>query len=123
MKHTYCSDCGAKIEYSLKIPNFCSSCGNSLNSSSNTISRAQAPVNQENDPEDIQSFKKPVRLEYEVSHSSAKKISLKELIDQGPVSQSERIHRPKNIKPIDSEQIINEGIRECSSSRPTDIGE
>lgn len=32
MLHTYCQNCGTKIEYRFSKPNFCTSCGQPLNS-------------------------------------------------------------------------------------------
>ena len=121
MKHTYCSDCGNKIEFSLKPPNFCDSCGSPLNSTA----KKNTPIEREDEEVDAprETFQKPSKLEYEISHAGMRNVSMKEIMSQGPIHENDKISRPKNLKPIDSEQIINEGIKECSSARPTEIGE
>jgi len=121
MKHTYCSDCGNKIEFSLKPPNFCNSCGSPLNSTA----KKNTPIEEKGEEINFseERFQKPSKLEYEISHAGTRNVSMQEIMSQGPIHENDKISRPKNLKPIDSEQIINEGIRECSSARPTEIGE
>jgi hypothetical protein len=121
MKHTYCSDCGNKIEFSLKPPNFCNSCGSPLNSTA----KKNTPIEEKDEEINFseERFQKPSKLEYEISHAGTRNVSMQEIMSQGPIHENDKISRPKNLKPIDSEQIINEGIRECSSARPTEIGE
>jgi len=127
MKHTYCSDCGNKIEFSLKPPNFCNSCGSPLNSTAKKNIPEERQFKEINSSEGVNSseerFQKPSKLEYEISHAGTRSVSMQEIMSQGPIHENDKISRPKNLKPIDSEQVINEGIRECSSARPTEIGE
>ena len=127
MKHTYCSSCGAKIQFSLAPPNFCSSCGislNSLNAPSNISEGRKIPKEKggENE-EEISSFRKPLKLEYEVSMSAGNITTLEKLAASGPLDPRDQIKNRGKPIAIDKETIINEGIQECASSRPRDIGE
>ena len=44
----YCGDCGARIIYAAKKPNFCEKCGNSLNPSSQATQKVETSE-EEND--------------------------------------------------------------------------
>lgn len=43
MRSIYCTSCGSKISYSVAAPNFCSSCGEPMGSSSNASQKVPEP--------------------------------------------------------------------------------
>ena len=45
---TYCPECGTKMEYAGKMPNFCTNCGYALSSAAQ--SRSKGPVGQTGEP-------------------------------------------------------------------------
>ena len=128
MKHSYCSDCGAKVQFSLNPPNFCSSCGISLNSIKNTSvniseSRKIPKENSDESEGEISNFRKPAKLEYEISVSTGNITTIEQLAAAGPLDPRDKIKRKANLGPVDKEAVFSEGIKQCASSRPRDIGE
>ena len=49
MKKMYCPDCGVKMEYAAKAPNFCISCGYSFNSSLKSVNEKKAEIDNKSD--------------------------------------------------------------------------
>lgn len=94
MQKTYCTSCGAKIEYSLQKPKFCSSCGEPLDVINNTknsstkdrgaaknsgASKQDEPAGDETNYQHVPAVGK---LQYEVeyeSSSSLKKVTLEDI--------------------------------------------
>jgi ribosomal protein L37E len=78
MLHTYCQDCGTKIEYAFKKPNFCTNCGQPLNAeaSAQTPQVKQAPPSKremidDEDGTDIFEVPHIQSLEYEIEVSKS----------------------------------------------------
>tara|TARA_B110000305_G_C19059893_1_gene456611 strand:+ start:58 stop:354 length:297 start_codon:yes stop_codon:yes gene_type:complete len=90
MQKTYCTSCGAKTEYSLQKPKFCSSCGEPLDVISNakvsstraknsSIDKQDEPAGDETNYQHVPAIGK---LQYEVeyeSSSSLKKVTLEDI--------------------------------------------
>ena len=118
----FCMHCGAKFQYSLNKPNFCSSCGSSLGE------RSEASV-----PEIIQEKKEVenneipnlTKLEYSINKSSYSQ-TFGDLVSEASQSRSSEYEKmPNRPKPKydPSEDVIQSTMKQCRSKRePEDIG-
>ena len=117
MNAEFCMQCGARFEYSLKKPNFCSSCGNALGEV------AQASQQLPESSEKTESFEaKPLsisKLEYEIEGPS-QRVTFGDLISQASqdpkddyVKIGTRPVPPKGASPDIQKQIL----QECQSVR------
>ena len=85
MQKTFCPSCGAKLEYSLNKPNFCSSCGeplNSINTSQSSRIKKLPAENVAEDPDSTSYAHVPDvrKLEYDVEYSNPlRKIKMEDL--------------------------------------------
>jgi len=121
----YCIKCGAKHEYSLTKPNFCSSCGTPLSAQASSSSTLSNNVISEPKPAAEDSVPRISQLEYSINASS-RKCTFGDL-----VSEAERDPQEKYIKsPVrpkakydPTEDVIQSTIKQCSSKRdPEEIG-
>lgn len=104
MPTTYCSSCGHKMDYTLKKPNFCTECGQSLGTFQKTERPVQAePETKEEDIEnydpdgsDVFSVPKLSRLEYEIEHDRDGSFSLGSIMPEPePQKKPKKRGRPR----------------------------
>jgi predicted amidophosphoribosyltransferase len=119
----FCMNCGAKIEYALDKPNFCSSCGTPLNQSVQASvkeptreTKVEAP--EENSPNISQ-------LEYSIQ-SDQNKLTFGDLVSQAS-QDSNTEYKKSTVRPkaqVDpQEDVIKSTMQQCRSKRePEDIG-
>jgi predicted amidophosphoribosyltransferase len=119
----FCMNCGAKIEYALDKPNFCSSCGTRLNESAQASvkeptqeTKVEAP--EENSPNISQ-------LEYSIQ-SDQNKLTFGDLVSQAS-QDSNTEYKKSTVRPkaqVDpQEDVIKSTMQQCRSKRePEDIG-
>lgn len=127
MSVLYCPHCGAKLEYGVEKPKFCSSCGASIAPSLANVKKAEprsVPLDEE---ERVPNLSK---LEYEVSFDASNKVTLGSLIQEGERNasggdpQNVRQAVPEGESKKTGDDIVAESIARCKSARqPEDIGE
>ena len=118
MNVEFCMNCGGRYEYSLKKPNFCSSCGLSF------AEGATHPVvvEVEGAEEEVISPKPITKLEYEIERSS-KSITWGELVGQASQDPNDAYIKqeprplPKGGKQGDIQKQL---LDECRSAREPD---
>lgn len=122
----FCMNCGAKIEYALNKPNFCSSCGSPLGG----VAKAAQPqeinnvteVAQEEPSDSIPNISK---LEYSIE-TNQNKLTFGDLMTQASQDSKneykrEPVRRKANVDP--GEDILKSTMQQCRSSKePEDIG-
>lgn len=118
----FCMHCGAKFQYSLKKPNFCSSCGSSLGE------KSEASVSEViEEKEEIKNNGLPnlTKLEYSINRSSYRQ-TFGDLVSEASQSQSSEYEKmPSRPKPQydPNEDMIQSTMQQCRSKRePEDIG-
>lgn len=118
----FCMHCGAKFQYSLNKPNFCSSCGSSLGEKS----EASVPeVIQEKEEIKNNGLPNLTKLEYSINKSSYRQ-TFGDLVSEASQSQSSEYEKmPSRPKPQydPNEDMIQSTMQQCRSKRePEDIG-
>ena len=124
MNAEFCMQCGARFEYSLKKPNFCSSCGGALaEGASATEAVPPSPESTEVDPSPSLSISK---LEYEITTPS-QKVTFGDLIAQASRDPNEKYTKvggrpvPQGDSSLDVQKQI---LQECQSARgPSEVSE
>ena len=114
----YCGDCGARIIYAAKKPNFCEKCGNSLNPSSQATQKVET-LEEENDNAVIPSINK---LEVETQLYANKPVRMEDVIESqrlapnapigGGSAEAAEYRQPQNLS---SDQIMEEFRREAGT--------
>ena len=117
----FCMHCGAKFQYSLNKPNFCSSCGSSLGETSEA-SVSEKITKEEKEKRGLPNLNK---LEYSINNNNNRQTFgdlISEASRDGSSSYEKMPKRP--IPKIDSkEDVIQSTMQQCRSSRePEDIG-
>lgn len=124
MNTEFCIKCGARYEYSLHKPNFCSACGEQLNETASAkVEPAKSPETQASAPEGIPAISK---LEYNIE-SSATRLTFGDLVAQAekdPTPEYSKLEsrpvRPGHEQVDVQKQLLNE----CRSARgPVDVSE
>ena len=112
MAHIYCPNCGAKVQYEVSPPNFCSSCGASIGGVEAEASAPKESKGKEGVP-------RISKLEYEIS-GSVKPTSLGEVLtSQGG---GEKFQRPQ--PKAGRGDALEESLRECKpSGKPSSTDE
>jgi len=121
MNSQFCMQCGSKVEYTLKIPNFCPSCGNAFNESAKASAPAPAdaieePVSTEETLPNIS------QLEYSIG-GSPKALTFGDLAVQAQSSSGPYTKAPSRPAPPanGNEDIRKTIMAECASARePTE---
>jgi hypothetical protein len=115
MAHMYCPNCGAKMQYEVSPPNFCSGCGAPIG----TVEAGASVPKGHKGEKGEEGVPKISKLEYEIS-GSAKSASLGEILtSQGG---GETIGRP--TPPKGSVDVLQASLDECKpSQRPSDTNE
>ena len=127
MSFTYCQHCGTKMEYTVKKPNFCSSCGEPLNGSvANGSSRAA--VNNRSDiestpasPTSAKKIPNISKLEYTIESYSVNQETIGSAVDSPGTHAPIPIKRKKYQGSSDS--VVKDIIESCKSSKSRDIEE
>tara|TARA_B110000305_G_C19456417_1_gene651214 strand:+ start:2202 stop:2582 length:381 start_codon:yes stop_codon:yes gene_type:complete len=118
----YCTKCGAKYEYSLNKPKFCSSCGTSLDGE---VSQATAKEQDTKVIEQQDILPSISKLEYSLN-SGGKPVTFGDLVSEGSRDSSGNYEkassRPKP-KYDPSEDVVKSTMQQCSSKRdPDEVG-
>jgi len=114
--------CGAKFQYSLNKPKFCSSCGSPLGEKS----EASVPeVIQEKEEIENNGLPNLTKLEYSINRSSYRQ-TFGDLVSEASQNQSSEYEKmPSRPKPQydPNEDMIQSTMQQCRSKRePEDIG-
>ena len=124
----FCTSCGAKYEYSLTKPKFCSSCGSSLiaDSQKNDHQITEASVTPEAAQlqQNEESLPNISKLEYSLN-SSKNKVTFGDLISEA--SQSGGEYKKSSVRPgakfDPNEDVLKSSMDQCRSKlEPEDVG-
>ena len=118
----FCMNCGAKIQYALKKPNFCSSCGTPLNKTEESNVEAQAQ--EEIEPEPEEKVSKISKLDYSIS-TDQNKLTFGDLVSQAS-QDSKTEYQKGSIRPKANydpkEDVVKSSMQQCRSRKdPEDI--
>lgn len=119
MSVLYCSHCGAKLEYAVQKPKFCSSCGAAIGT---PPSQANHVAAEERKMEELPDLKK---LEYEISFEEPR-LTLGALMESDASDPSTPARPPLSEKEKNktAEEVLAESVAQCKSARqPRDAGE
>lgn len=118
---TYCTNCGFKIEYSVKQkPNFCPSCGYSFNGEPPSETQANQEVEEVDDEPAFSGVDEGFELEVEIMPNSSASNKLSDLM--GTSSGQENLKLPEGPKKrgrpkkIDKEQVWEDFRQEAGGS-------
>lgn len=119
----FCTQCGSKIEYSLKRPNFCSSCGTPLSevakASTNPTEETLEVVQAESSD---QSFSSIGKLEYSIDNNQ-NKLTFGDLISQASSDEKDKYVKSQ-IRPkaqyTPGEDVIKSTMQQCRSNRKSE---
>lgn len=118
----FCMKCGAKIEYALTKPNFCSSCGEPLNQTSQASEQA---IEKEIPEEPKEVFSKISKLDYSIN-SNQNTLTFGDLVSQAS-QDSNKQYQKSSVRPKaqfdPNEDVIKSTMQQCRSRKdPEDIG-
>ena len=122
----FCMNCGAKFEYALHKPNFCSSCGSSLGGVAKAAEQPAVNSAPETAQEEsIESIPNISKLEYSID-ANQNKLTFGDLMTQAS-QDSNNEYKRETVRPtanIDSnEDVLKSTMQQCRSSKDTtDIG-
>lgn len=102
MAHTFCQSCGTKLSYAHAKPNFCTKCGQPLNSTASTVSTNTSVIEQkssvissdETDAEFVPEIT-DFQVDFEVSNISSR--TLGSLIGEPTPNTTSRRSQPKSV--------------------------
>ena len=120
MNKVFCVSCGFKILYEVNKPKFCSNCGQSVGVVSKS-SNKEEPEPEDSLDIDIEKLKKGISIE-----KSKRATTLKEIWSS--VTPSEAQNPPESMsragfKGPDGQELLDQTIKDCSSSRMKDVDE
>lgn len=120
MNTEFCMSCGSKVEFTLKSPNFCPSCGKPFNQSV-TASDSSAPPSDKIETEE--SVPHISKLEYSIERNTPRvtfgDLAAQASTSQGPYEKAAPRPVPKGKS---GDEIFKSTLAECSSARePTDL--
>jgi hypothetical protein len=119
MAHLYCPECGAKIEYSLQKPQFCSACGVPLDGKHASASKGKAPRHEDKEREEEKEFIPQISdLDVDIDYSFGKKFTFEELAE----TPKEELGRISKGKTKQSEDPIKTSMDDCLPGRRHSIG-
>lgn len=120
MNTEFCMNCGGKVEFALKAPNFCPSCGSPFNEVSKASSQAVSEVSEtQSDPNDISTQVPQIsELQYSIGNA-AKPVTFGELAQQAQTSSGPYEKAPPRPAPKsqDGKDVIKSVMAECASAR------
>jgi|GEM_PF-3520700 len=117
MNKLFCVSCGFKILYEVTKPKFCSSCGENVSS----ISSGRVKEKEEGGPSpniDIEKLKRDVVIE-----KSSGKLDVKDLWANAASPMGDSIEKRAASKDPEGQQLLDQTIQDCASSRMKDIDE
>lgn len=127
----FCTSCGAKYEYSLKKPKFCSSCGSCLTADSQKNDHQITEASETSEASEVtqaqqngESLPNISKLEYSLN-TSKNKVTFGDLISEA--SRSDGEYKKSSIRPDakfdPSEDVLKSTMDQCRSKlEPEDIG-
>lgn len=119
----FCMNCGAKIEYALHKPNFCSSCGNPLGG---TAKASIEPAQEKKEEASDESFSRPSKLDYSIN-TDQNKITFGDLVakasqDNDTEYKKDSVRPKANFEP--GEDVVKSTMQQCRSRKdPDDISD
>jgi len=118
---TYCTNCGFKIEYSVKQkPNFCPSCGCSFNGASPSKTQASQKIEEIDDEPAFSGIDEDFELEVEIMPNSSASNKLSDLMGTSSVQENLKLpDGPKKRgrpKKLNKEQVWEDFKREAGGS-------
>ena len=121
MNSEFCMQCGSKVEFSLRAPNFCPSCGNKFNENAEASSTKEGEDT--GDPVEPTSIPSISKLEYSIGEMPGQvtfgDLAAQTQSSQQPYEKMARRPTPPNVK---GEDILKVTMAECSSARqPEDV--
>ena len=123
MNSEFCMHCGFKVEFSLKAPNFCPSCGSKFN---DTAKASQETPETQATPTNEEGFVPRIsKLEYSIG-DVAKPMTFGDLAAQAQTSSQPYKKAPRRPSPplIEGEDLLKTTIAECASARqPREISD
>tara|TARA_B100000029_G_scaffold508999_1_gene597223 strand:+ start:200 stop:592 length:393 start_codon:yes stop_codon:yes gene_type:complete len=129
MAHEFCMNCGHKIDYSLKKPNFCPQCGNGMNEASNAsvvneVAEVADSVSPPSEPRVNNGPWLSKGLEYSVNVNTSSRVTMADLIREAqanPDATPSQINRPE--PPPSDDDALQKAMDECLPSRESeDLG-
>tara|TARA_R110000765_G_scaffold2550_1_gene7856 strand:+ start:951 stop:1298 length:348 start_codon:yes stop_codon:yes gene_type:complete len=115
MNKVFCVSCGFKILYEVTKPKFCSGCGESVGGTS-SAKKEDVEVGSELEI-DIDKLKGGISIE-----GSSAKTTLDDLWSSpAPLNTSDERRPPSND--LEGQALLDQTIKDCSSSRTKDINE
>ena len=121
MNSEFCMQCGSKVEFSLRTPNFCPSCGSKFNESAEA---SAAPIAAETELESPpRSIPQISKLEYSIG-DTARPMTFGDLAAQAQSSSQPYEKAPARPAPPSTkgEDILKTTMAECASARqPKDV--
>lgn len=129
MAHEFCMDCGHKIEYSLKKPNFCPQCGNGMTEAANasTVNKVAEVADPTPLPSESPADAGPwlsKGLEYSINVNTSSRVTMADLIEQAqanPDIKPSQLNRPE--PPASDDDALQKAMDECLPSRESeDLG-
>ncbi len=121
MAHEFCMNCGFKVEYTLKKPNFCPNCGDGIGA----VEAASVDQPVEEEAEANVSLRPTLTqgLQYEINGKTSN-VTMGDLFQQAqvdPTNSPSSVERP--LPPPGEKDGLRESMDSCLSSRETtDIG-
>lgn len=123
MNVEYCTSCGYKNVYTVKAPNFCGGCGESLDKKSATPKKKSSLARtrleeQAIEEEEFESIPNISRLEYTVDAGfENKKLTIGDLVQEGPSEGGGLQRNAVKREVMSKEDILKEGMQSCKSAR------
>lgn len=114
MPNIYCPTCGAKVEYSLEKPKFCTSCGSPMDITHSNRKTSSLPTKEEK----IEKIPDIKNLDADIDLSFGRRFTFEELA-QIP---EEEVNRPKKQAKKGDTDPIKESMDDCSPGRRHSIG-
>jgi len=116
MNKVFCVSCGFKILYEVTKPKFCSSCGEGVGGAS-SAKKEEVEEGSELDI-DIEKLKKDIIVE-----KSEGKTTLESLWSTANAPSSDEIEPRRPSDDPEGQALLDQTIKDCSSSRTKDINE
>jgi len=115
-------NCGFKVEYSLKSPNFCPNCGNAMHEKA--VASEQEVIEEETKPEIPAGQWLKNGLQYDIGKGAATRPTIGDLINEAQVTPEAHIQRTNRPTPPPSDKdALEESMDSCRPSRQSeDIG-
>ena len=122
MNKVFCVSCGFKILYELKKPKFCSNCGEGVGSVSSSSTKEKEQTEEVSDLNvNLNKLKKGIVIEGKARTSNLQEL-WSSVSSEEASSGLEKFQRPPSKDPS-GQEIIDQTMRDCASSRMRDVDE